>query len=109
MNDIANQYRIISGGAAGAGWIEKSVRGRLRFDGADRVSFLQALVTNEIAALPAGAGAYAAYLTPQGRMIADLHIFIRPDSVIADVPAASASSLAEALDRLIFTEDVQVS
>src|SRR6188768_3887390 len=113
MDDIAHQYRIIFGstgrGGAGAGWAEKTVRGRLRFDGADRLSFLQALMTNEIAALQPGAGAYTAYLTPQGRMIADLHIFVRPDHVIADVPALSAASLTETLDRLIFSEDVAVT
>jgi folate-binding protein YgfZ len=106
MNDIATQYRII---AAEAGWIEKSVRGRLQFDGADRVSFLQALVTNDIAGLKPGEGAYSAYLTPQGRMITDLHLFIREHSVLAGVPAEAASSLVETFDRLIFTEDVRVS
>jgi len=109
MNDIAHQYRIIFGEAKSAGWIEKSVRGRLRFDGGDRVSFLQALMTNEIAALQPGAGAYTGYLTPQGRMITDLHIFVRPDHVLADVPASLAAGLAETFDRLIFAEDVTVS
>ena len=109
MDDIAHQYRIIFDGAAGAGWAEKTVRGRLRFDGADRLSFLQALMTNEIAALQPGTGAYTAYLTPQGRMIADLHVFVRPDHVMADVPAASAASLTKTFDRLIFSEDVAVT
>jgi folate-binding protein YgfZ len=106
MIDIATQYRII---AAGAGWLDKTARGRLRFDGADRALFLQALLSNEIAALEPGAGTYALYLTPQGRMIADLHVFVRPDCLIADVPAANAAGLVEALDRLIFTEDVRVA
>src|SRR3954469_20295525 len=103
MNDIATQYRIIT---AAAGWIEKSVRGRLRFDGSDRVSFLQALLTNDFGQLHPGSGAYAAYLTPQGRMITDLHVFLRSDCVIADVPAALASELAAKFDLLIFSEDV---
>lgn len=106
MNDIATQYRII---AAGAGWAEKNERGRLRFDGADRSAFLHALLTNDIAALPPGAGTYALYLTPQGRMIADLHVFARPDCLIADVPAPMRLSLAETFDRLVFSEDVRVA
>lgn len=77
--------------------------------GTDRLSFLQALVTNDVATLAAGQGTYAAYLTPQGRMIADLHVFARADSIVADVPAAEAKGLADALDQLIFTEDVQVT
>jgi len=106
MHDIATQYRII---ADGAGWIERTDRGRLRFDGADRIAFLHALLTNDIAALTSGGGTYALYLTPQGRMIADLHVYVRPDHVIADVPAAVAANLAGALDAAIFTEDVRVT
>ncbi len=106
MNDIATQYRTI---AAGAGWAAKTARGRLRFDGTDAAAFLQALLTNEIAALAPGAGAYALYLTPQGRMIADLHVFVRTDGLIADVPAVGAPALAEAFGQLIFAEDLRIS
>ena len=45
--------------------------------GADVLSFLQALVTNDVEGSP-GAGVYAAYLTPQGRMIADLRTASAP-------------------------------
>ena len=106
MPDIAHQYRTI---VSGAGLRVKPDRGRLRVIGADRVSFLQALVTNDLIALKTSEGAYAAYLTPQGRMVSDLHIFIRPESVIADVPAALAGQLVEKLDLLVFSEDVQLA
>lgn len=84
-------------------------RGRLRFSGHDRTAFLQALLTNDVAALAPGQGAYNAYLTPQGRMIADLHVFARADHVLTDVPATDAATLASAFDRLIFAEDVTVT
>ena len=106
MNDIASQYRII---AARAGWSEKAARGRLGFRGKDRAAFLHGLLTNDVAGLAPGAGTYALYLTPQGRMIADLHIFVRADDLIADVPAGRAAALAQTFDGLIFAEDVQVS
>jgi folate-binding protein YgfZ len=106
MADILTQYRII---ARGAGWIDKAGRGRLRFDGADALRFLQALLTNDVGGLAPGQGAYAAYLTPQGRMIADLRIYSRGAWVMADVPPGRAAELAEAFDRVIFTEDVRVA
>jgi folate-binding protein YgfZ len=106
MHDIATQYRIIINGA---GWIDRTDRGRLRFDGADRVSFLQALLTNDVAALAPGAGTLALYLTPQGRTIADLHVHVLQDHAIADVPAIVTAKLAGALDGVIFTEDVRVT
>jgi len=93
---------------SGAAWIERPRRGRLSFTGRDAVSFLQALLTNDLASLAVGEGAYAAYLTPQGRLLADLAVYRWPDRVIADVPAPQAAALAARFDLLVFTEDVRV-
>jgi folate-binding protein YgfZ len=106
LTDIGTQYRIIE---SGAGWVERTARGRLRLDGADRVSFLQALLTNDLGVLTPARSVYAAYLTPQGRLIADCRVYDRADHVLMDIPAAIASSLAVKLDALIFAEDVRVS
>ena len=73
------------------------------------MSFLQALLTNDVGSLAVGEGAYAAYLTPQGRLIADLAVYRWPESVIADVPAPQAAVLAARFDLLVFSEDVRVS
>ena len=106
MPGIGDQYRIIE---AGAGWRRRAERGRLRFGGSDRTAFLHALLTNDVEALAPGRGTYSALLTPQGRMIADFHLFARPDQIIADVPAGAAQSLAADFDRLIFAEDASVA
>jgi folate-binding protein YgfZ len=81
---------------------------RLRLTGADRTAWLQALVTNEVAALGPGQGCYAAYLTPQGRMIADLRVLSGPDDLLLDVPAVAAARLRDRFDLLVITEDVVV-
>ena len=106
MPGIGDKYRIIE---EGAGWRRRAERGRLRFGGSDRTAFLHALLTNDVSALTPGHGAYAAWLNPQGRMIADFHLFARPDQIVADVPAARAQSLAAEFDRLIFAEDATVA
>jgi folate-binding protein YgfZ len=106
MNRLADQYRII---ANGAGWIDRRARGRLRFDGRDAVGFLQALVTNDVQALHTGEGVYAAYLTPQGRMLTDVTIHRCEEYLLAEVGEGLAASLHERFERLIFTEDVRVS
>jgi len=103
---MSDQYRIISDGA---GWLDRAGRGRVRFRGSDAASFLQALVSNEVASLQPGQGVYATYLTPQGRMIADLRIYRRGDSFVADVAPSTGAALAERFDQLIFAEDVQSS
>src|SRR5260221_8123319 len=106
MNGAADQYRII---ADGAGWIDKRPRGRLRFDGPDAARFLHALVTNDVLSLAQGQGAYAAYLTPQGRMLADLRVHHCGDHLLADVAPGDAQRLAARFDQVIFAEDVRVS
>ncbi|MFI5179027.1 MAG: YgfZ/GcvT domain-containing protein [Vicinamibacterales bacterium] len=106
MTRITDQYRIIE---AGAGWIDRADRGRLRFEGRDARTFLQALVTNDVAPLGAGEGADAAYLTPQGRMIAMPRLFCRGDDWLVEVAPGQAASLAARFDQLIFTEDVRVA
>ena len=106
MDDIVSQYRIT---ADGAGWAAKAQRGRLRFDGRDRMSFLHALVSNDVERLEPGAGVYAVYLTPQGRMLADLRLYNRGEFLVADIPATEAAPLAARFDGLIFSEDVRVT
>jgi folate-binding protein YgfZ len=106
MTDIVSQYGITAGGA---GWAETAGRGRLRFEGRDRLAFLQALLSNDVAPLAQGRGVYAVYLTPQGRMLADLRLYDRGEFLIADVPAGEAAALAVRFDGLIFTEDVRVT
>lgn len=91
------------------GWYARIDRGRLRLTGADTLGFLQALVTNDVAALAVGESRDAAYLTKEGRMITDMRIFRGADDVIVSVPAELAESLAVRLDFLIFAEDVQIA
>ena len=76
--------------------------------GADRRSYLQGLLTNDIQALTPGTGCYAAWLTPQGRMLTDLYVFESGDTILLDVPAAEQSATLQRLDQFIFSEDVQL-
>ena len=92
----------------GAAWVRRTDRGVVRLRGADRVTWLQGLVTNDVSAIAAGQRIYSAYLTPQGRMITDLWVVATPDTLLLDVPAALASSLVARLEGLIFAEDVQI-
>jgi folate-binding protein YgfZ len=88
--------------------VDRSGEGRLRITGADRVSWLQGLVTNDVAALQPGEGCYAAYLTPQGRMISDLRILATREALLVDVPPVARATVAERFDQFIITEDVVV-
>jgi folate-binding protein YgfZ len=86
-----------------------SSTGTLVATGSDRRSFLHALLTNDISALEKGTGTYSAYLTPQGRMISDMHVIETGDRMFVGVERFVAAPLAERLDKLVFSEDVQVT
>jgi folate-binding protein YgfZ len=94
-------------GLPGAALVDRSARGKLVVSGADRRSYLHALLTNDIAALSAGHGCYAAYLTPQGRMIADMRVFDLGDVLLLDVDAGVKDSLLQQFDQFVFSEDVR--
>ena len=83
-------------------------RGVLRVEGSDRLAWLNGLLTNDVRPLEGGGSCYAAWLTPQGRMITDLHVIETGSATLLDVPAPIATALAQRLDGLIFAEDVRV-
>ena len=91
-----------------AAFIDRSDRGRIVVSGRDRASYLQGLLTNDITALKPGEGCYNAYLTPQGRMIADLFVYELGDLMLLTLPREVKDTVLAKLDQFIFTEDVQL-
>jgi len=84
-------------------------RRQIAVRGPDRASFLQGFLTNDIVSLGAGQGCYAAWLTPQGRMLSDLHVLESGEMILLDVPASDADQTAERLEQFHFTEDVEIA
>jgi folate-binding protein YgfZ len=89
--------------------VRRADRGVLAVTGPDRLVWLQGLLTNDVAALGPGDSRYAAYLTPQGRMITDLRVINLADRALLEVPASLAETLRARLEALLFAEDAEVS
>ena len=85
-----------------------SRRGRIVVSGRDRATYLQGLLTNDIPAVKEGQGCYAAYLTPQGRLISDLLVYELGDVLLLSLPLATKDVVLAKLDQFIFSEDVQL-
>lgn len=68
----------------------------LSVSGPDRREFLQGLISNDIARADE-AIAYAALLTPQGKLIADFFVIGREDAYLIDVASDLAPALAQRL------------
>jgi len=89
-------------------FIDRSHRGRIVVSGADRASYLQGLLTNDIVALKAEKGCYAAYLTAQGRMIADMYVYELGDVILLTLAGRVKDTVLAKLDQFVFSEDVQL-
>jgi folate-binding protein YgfZ len=97
--DVATTHAAVVD-RAGRGWIVVS--------GKDRASYLQGLLTNDIVVLTSGSGCYSAYLTPQGRMIADLWVYELGDVILLAMSLEVKDTILSKLDQFIFSEDVQL-
>ncbi len=95
---------ICEGAAIGA----VAPRRQLAVAGKDRASYLQGLLTNDIQALTPGSGCYSAWLSPQGRMLTDLHVLESGGMLLLDVPADLADATFARLEQFVFTEDVKI-
>jgi folate-binding protein YgfZ len=83
-------------------------RRQIAVAGQDRAAYLQGLLTNDILALTPGTGCYSAWLSPQGRMLTDMHVLESGGMILLDVPAETLESTIQRLEQFIFTEDVRV-
>jgi tRNA-modifying protein YgfZ len=79
-----------------------------RIAGADRVNFLQGLVTNDLKGL-AGGLVYAAILTPQGKYLADFFLKDEGDAILLDADAGQAPALGQRLAMYRLRADVTIS
>jgi len=82
--NVATEYAALH---QRAGVVDRSHRTRLRLAGPKAVEMLAGLVTNDTQALVPGQGQYAAALSPKGKIIADVRIFVEEDGVLTDTGA----------------------
>lgn len=80
----------------------------LQISGSDAETFLQNLVTNDVAGTRDGL-VYAALLTPQGKYLADFFLFRRDDSFFLDCSADHASGLTQRLSMYKLRADVAIA
>lgn len=83
-------------------------RAVLEVAGDDRVSFLQGLVSNDVAAAGPGRAVWAALLTPQGKWLADFFVLADGPRLLLDCEAAQADMLAQRLSRYRLRANVAI-
>src|SRR5262245_7979283 len=89
-----------------AAYLDLSARGKIFAFGEDRVRLLHAMTTNHVQQLQPGQGCYAFLLTPQGRILADVNLFVLPDRILLDVEPEVRERAYQHLDKYIIADDV---
>jgi folate-binding protein YgfZ len=95
-----------------AGWFDLPDRGVIRVRGADRVRWTNGMVSNDVARLapgPASSGCHALLLTPQGRILADLHVFAREDELWLELAGEALPDVLARLERYVIADDVALA
>ncbi len=80
----------------------------LRFSGPDAVGFLQGQVSNDTAPLSHGTPVLAAYSTPQGRVLAILHLLPHSSGILGILPRDVAAVTAERLRKFVLRAKVKI-
>ncbi len=92
----------------GVGVMDGVHRGTLRVTGADRVAFLQRMVTQDLKGLSAGGVRESFWLNRKGRVQADLLMAEFGDAMLVDVDRFAAAQAATELQGFLFSEDVRL-
>lgn len=82
--------------------------GALRFTGADASSFLQGQISNDTRRLAQGQTLFAAYSSPQGRVLALMHLLPHSSGIIAILPRELVSATLEGLRKFVLRAKVKI-
>jgi len=75
--------------------------------GADRLTFLQGMLCNDVRPLGKGPGlVYAALLTPQGKYLADMFVGAQGEGVFLDIDSSLARATIQRLSMYLLRADV---
>lgn len=84
-------------------------RGVVELTGPDRVSFLNGLVSNDVAKAAPGCAVWAALLTPQGKYLLDLFVFSDGERLLLDVARAEIPAFLQKLRRFKLRAQLEIA
>jgi folate-binding protein YgfZ len=105
FGDAEAEYRALRAEAVA---LDLGFRTLVRASGPDRASFLQGMLTNDVARLGPGTGCAALLLTIQGRVTADVRVAALEDALLLDVDVRVRDAFVGALEKLLIADDVEL-
>lgn len=106
FGDVAGELAALRGAC---GVFELGWRTKIDVTGKDRQRWLHNMVTNNVRDLPLNRGAYNFVLNAQGRILGDMYVFNRSESILLDTDQVQADSLMTALRRYIIMDKVELN
>lgn len=94
---------------SGCGVFSLAWRGRINVTGKDRVRWLHNMVTNNVRDLPANRGKYNFVLSAQGRILGDMYIYNRGESLVMETDAVQIEGLLNTMKRFIIMDKVELT
>ena len=104
--DVRREHRALLEGRAFA---DRSFADVLELRGNDRRRFLHGLVTCDVQGLQAGASTSGFFTSPQGRVLAQVAVLAREQSLLLELPAGCATAMAEHMAKYLIADDVQIA
>jgi folate-binding protein YgfZ len=104
---MADLFESVTG--ARAALRELSGRGLIRATGADRVRFLNGMLSADVAALATGHSAPALQLDRKGHVLADLWLLADADAILLDVAPGCEAELTAVLEKHVIADDVALA
>jgi len=90
------------------GFLDLTERGKIEMTGPDRITFLHAMISNDVVELSELAGRYGTLLTDRGKMVADFFYHKLPETVLIDVSHDLLSGMKESLEKYIVMDEVEL-
>jgi aminomethyltransferase len=81
----------------------------IEVSGADRVRWLDGMISADVKSAQPGDGAWGLLLTRQGRVVADLHVLARVDSFWLELERAGVATVIERLSGYVIADDVALA
>jgi folate-binding protein YgfZ len=103
--DVAVEHRAILDGRAFAarGWVDV-----VELRGEDRRRFLHGLVSCDVQGLASGASGFGFVTSVQGRVLAEVVVLAREQSLLLELPAGCGESVARHLAKYVIADDVTI-
>ena len=105
FGEIASEYASLRRGCA---LFDMTNRGTIEVRGADRLDFLDRMITQQVKGLPPHRCVRSFWLNRKGRIDADLRVLTLEDRVLLDLDWLSVDRARSTLDAFVITEDVAI-